>query len=115
MMMANGKGGAWLPTRVLQKSVTHSTTQHGTELARFHGKTDKRGDAMVRPSCQSSLLGDPNANFSVEIWRRSTIKEGRHVGLDFYDLLIEADYSNRDNGLIYQANSPRSPLGYGVS
>jgi hypothetical protein len=26
-----------------------------------------------------------------------------------------ADYSNRDNGLIYQANSPRSPLGYGVS
>ena len=49
---------------------------------------------MVRPSCQSSLLGDPNANFSVEIWRRSNIKEGRHVGLDFYDLLIEGHYRN---------------------
>jgi alcohol dehydrogenase len=23
------------------------------------------------------------------MWRRSNIKEGRHVGLDFYDLLIE--------------------------
>jgi hypothetical protein len=43
-----------------------------------------------RPSCQSSLLSDPNAHFSVEMWRRSNIKEGRHVGLDFYDLLIEA-------------------------
>ena len=47
---------------------------------------------MGRPSCQSSLLSDPNANFSVEMWRRSNIKEGRHVGLDFYDLLIEAHY-----------------------
>ena len=44
---------------------------------------------MGRPSCQSSLLSDPNANFSVEMSRRSNIKEGRHVGLDFYDLLIE--------------------------
>jgi hypothetical protein len=25
----------------------------------------------------------------VEMSRRSNIKEGRHVGLDFYDLLIE--------------------------
>jgi hypothetical protein len=50
----------------------------------------KGGDAVGRPSCQSSLLSDPNANFSVEMWRRSNIKEGRHVGLDFYDLLIEA-------------------------
>jgi hypothetical protein len=23
------------------------------------------------------------------MWRRSNIREGRHVGLDFYDLLIE--------------------------
>ena len=45
---------------------------------------------MGRPSCQSSLLSDPNANFSLEMSRRSNIKEGRHVGLDFYDLLIEA-------------------------
>jgi hypothetical protein len=45
---------------------------------------------MGHPSCQSSLLSDPNANFSVEMSRRSNMKEGRHVGLDFYDLLIEA-------------------------
>ena len=45
---------------------------------------------MGRPSCQSSLLSDRNANFSLEMSRRSNIKEGRHVGLDFYDLLIEA-------------------------
>jgi hypothetical protein len=44
---------------------------------------------MGRPSCQSSLLSDPNANFSLEMSRTSNIKEGRHVGLDFYDLLIE--------------------------
>ena len=56
--------------------------QHGRKLARFHGKTDKTGGAVGRPSCQSSLLSDPNAKFS---------KEGRHVGLDFYDLLIEAN------------------------
>jgi hypothetical protein len=55
-------------------------------------KTDKTGDAVGRPSCQSTLLSDPNANFSVEMWRkppRTRKKEGRHVGLDFYDLLIE--------------------------
>jgi hypothetical protein len=45
---------------------------------------------MGHPSCQSSLLSDPNENFSVEMSRRSNMKEGRHVGLDFYDLLIEA-------------------------
>src|SRR5258708_21481706 len=50
---------------------------------------------MGRPSCQSSLLGDPNANFSVEMCRRSNIKEGRHVGLEFYDLLIEAHYRKK--------------------
>jgi hypothetical protein len=49
---------------------------------------------MGRPSCQSSLLSDPNANFSVEMWRKSNMKEGRHVGLDFYDLLIEGHYPN---------------------
>ena len=47
---------------------------------------------MGRPNCQSSLLSDPNANFSLEMSRRSNIKEGRHVGLDFYDLLIEVHY-----------------------
>jgi hypothetical protein len=30
------------------------------------------------------------------MWRRSNIKEGRHVGLDFYDLLIEAHYVCRE-------------------
>ena len=34
------------------------------------GKTDKTGDAVSRPSCQSSLLNDPNAKFSVEVWRK---------------------------------------------
>src|SRR5258708_11279817 len=90
--------------------------QHGRKLARFHGNTDKTGDAVGRPSCQSSLLSDPNANSSVEVWRKpprtrkvknqetegrwtrrpqrnkngDQTKEGRHVGLDFHDLLIEA-------------------------
>jgi hypothetical protein len=26
------------------------------------------------------------------MWQKSNIKEGRHVGLDFYDLLIEGHY-----------------------
>jgi hypothetical protein len=90
--------------------------QHGRKQARFHGKTDKTRGTVGRPSCQSSLLSDPNAKFSVEMWRKpprtrkvkktrnggtveltcqtkkdgDQIKEGRHVGLDFYDLLIEA-------------------------
>ena len=78
----------------LDRLTTHQprATQHDTELARFHGKTDKKGDAMGRPSCQSSLLSHPNANFSLEMSRRSNKKEGRHVGLDFYDLLIEGHY-----------------------
>jgi hypothetical protein len=56
-------------------------------------KTDKSGGAVGRPSCQSSLLSDPNAKFSAEMWRATKnkkSKEGRHVGLDSYDLLIEA-------------------------
>src|ERR1022692_2618593 len=44
--------------------------QHGRKLARFHGKPDKTGDAVGRPSCPSSLLSDPNATFSVEMWRK---------------------------------------------
>jgi hypothetical protein len=75
--------------------VTTGSIQHERELA-LGGlntrKTDKSGDALGRPSCQSSLLSDPNANFSVEMWRKSNMKEGRHVGLDFYDLLIEGHY-----------------------
>jgi hypothetical protein len=69
--------------------VTTGSIQHGRKLARLHGKTDKRGDAEGRPGCQSLLLSDPNAKFSVEMWRTRS-KEGRHVDLDFYDLLIEA-------------------------
>ena len=33
-------------------------------------KTDKAGNALGRPSCQSSLLSDPNAKFSAEMWRK---------------------------------------------
>src|ERR1700677_3334065 len=89
--------------------------QHGRKQARFHGKTDKTGSTVGRPSCQSSLLSDPNAKFSVEMWQKpqrtrkekktrnagtveltcqtkneDPTKGGRHGGLDFYDLLIEA-------------------------
>ena len=70
--------------------------QHGRKQARFHGKTDKTGSTVGRPSCQSSLLSDPNAKFSAEMWRKPQTnkknKEGRHVGLDIYDLLIEARF-----------------------
>jgi hypothetical protein len=91
--------------------------QHGRKLARFHGNTDKTGGAVGRPSCQSSLLSDPNAKTFCGSVAKATKnkkskkprdggdggpdvpnatkteikhKEGRHVGLDFYDLLIEA-------------------------
>src|SRR6266478_5010141 len=47
--------------------------QHGRELA-LGGlntrKTDKSGGSVGRPSCQSSLLTDPNAKFSPEMWRK---------------------------------------------
>ena len=33
-------------------------------------KTDKTGDTVGQPSCQSSLLSDPNAKFSAEMWRK---------------------------------------------
>ena len=53
--------------------VTTGSIQHGRELA-FGGlntrKTDKSGGAVGRPSCQSSLLSDPNAKISVEMWRK---------------------------------------------
>jgi hypothetical protein len=43
-----------------------------------------------RASCQSSILSDPNAKVSAEMWRKPQTtrknKEGRDVGLDFYDL-----------------------------
>ena len=82
--------------------------QHGRKQARFHGKRDKTGGTLGRPSCQSSLLRDPDARFSVENVAKATKNKrrrdltsqtqpkrrsnngGRHVGLDFYDLLIEA-------------------------
>ena len=31
--------------------------------------------------------------------REKTFKDGRHVGLDFYDLLIEADFSTGQTGI----------------
>src|SRR5260370_28755886 len=43
---------------------------HRRKHARFHGKTDKKGGTVGRPSCQSSLLRDPNAKFSPEMWRK---------------------------------------------
>src|SRR5260370_38460716 len=78
--------------------------QHGRELA-LGGlntrKTDKSGGAVGRPHCQSSLLSDPNPKFSAEMWRKPqrtmNSKEGRHVGLDFYDLLIEELIDPRQN------------------
>jgi hypothetical protein len=54
-------------------TVTTGPIQHGRELA-LGGlnprKTEKNGGAVGRPSCQSSLLSDPNANFSAEMWRK---------------------------------------------
>jgi hypothetical protein len=40
------------------------------KTSRLHGKTDKTGGTVGRPSCQSSLLSDPNAKFSVEMWQK---------------------------------------------
>jgi hypothetical protein len=83
--------------------VTPGSILHGRELTlgRLNTrKTDKSGGAVGRASCQSSLLSDPNAKFSAQMWRkpqRTRSKEGRHVGLDFYDLLIEGDYAHRES------------------
>jgi hypothetical protein len=48
-----------------------------SELDAARKKTSKvsredrqNGVAVGRPSCQSSLLSDPNAKFSVEMWRK---------------------------------------------
>ena len=43
----------------------------------------QKGDAVGRPSCQSSLLSDPNANFSVKMWRRSNIRRAATSALTF--------------------------------
>jgi hypothetical protein len=52
--------------------VTTGSIQHERELA-LGGlntrKTDKSGGAVGRPSCQSSLLSDPNAKCSAKMWR----------------------------------------------
>ena len=77
--------------------VTPGSIQHGRELA-LGGlntrKTDKSGGAVGRPRCQSSLLSDPNDEIFcgnvAKPTKNKKSKEGRHVGLDFYDLLIEA-------------------------
>ena len=50
--------------------VTRSSMQHGRKQSRFHGKTDKTGSPAGRPSCQSSLLSDPNGKFSAEMWQK---------------------------------------------
>src|SRR5271169_2435770 len=103
-----------------------------------HGKTDKTGGTVGRPSCQSSLLSDPSAKFSVEMWRMpprtrkvkkprnaGTVeltcktqtnkeianKEGRHVGLDFYDLLIEGHNTQNPLRTIRELPQPHSHLG----
>ena len=53
--------------------VTTGSIQQRRELA-FGGlnkrKTDKRRGAVGRASCQSSLLRDPNAKVSTEMWRK---------------------------------------------
>jgi len=53
--------------------VTTGSIQQGRELA-LGGlnlrKTDKSGVAVSRASSQSSLLSDPNAKFSAEMWRK---------------------------------------------
>src|ERR1700723_2499886 len=41
--------------------------QHGRKQARFHDKTDQKEGTVSRPSCPS-LLSDPNAKGSVEVW-----------------------------------------------
>jgi hypothetical protein len=76
--------------------VTTGSIPHGRELALGAlntRKTDKSGGAVGRASCQSSLVSDPNAKVSAENVAKATknkkSKEGRHVGLDFIDLLIE--------------------------
>ncbi len=48
-------------------------------------KTDETGDAVGRPSCQSSLLSDPNATFSAEMWRKPLLP-----ALDFVAKELEA-------------------------
>src|ERR1022692_941998 len=57
----------------LDCEVTGGSIQHGRELT-LGGlntrKTEKTGGAVGRPSCQSSLLSDPNAKFSAEMWRK---------------------------------------------
>src|SRR5580704_12559444 len=60
-----------------------SSMQRGRKQARLRGKTDKTGGTMGRPSCQSSLLSDPNANFFVEMWRRSNIRRAATSALTF--------------------------------
>src|SRR6202011_1794410 len=47
-----------------------STTQN----SKVSREGRQKGDAMGRASCQSSLLSDPNAIFSVEMSRRSNIQ-----------------------------------------
>jgi hypothetical protein len=43
-----------------------------------------------RPSCQSSLLSDPNPNFSVEMWRKSNMRRAATSALtQFYGLLTK--------------------------
>jgi hypothetical protein len=64
---------------------------------------------LGRPSCQSSLLSDPNAKFFCGNMAKATknkkSKEGRHVSLDFYDLLIEALNDKQSNVLTPVRNS----------
>jgi hypothetical protein len=46
--------------------------RHNRSANRKQRATDKSGGAVGQPSCQSSLLSDPNAEFSAEMWRQPT-------------------------------------------
>jgi hypothetical protein len=70
----------------------------------------KRGVLWGRPSCQSSLLRDPNAKFSVEMWR----KPRRHCplpvlgpGTPAAKVLGESGYARQLSG---RNKSNKSPL-----
>jgi hypothetical protein len=79
--------------------VTTGSIQHGRKLVLSEPntrKTEKSGGAVGRPGCQSSLLSDPKRKIFcgnvAKATKNKKSKEGRHVGLDFYDLLIEAHH-----------------------
>src|SRR5882762_9148278 len=62
--------------------VTTGSIQFGRELALGRlstRETDKSRGAVGRSSCQSSLLSDPNAKFSAEMWRPQRTRKIRRA------------------------------------